>query len=292
MSESLPPPIPISAPEAPASAAASATLSGGWDYPSLARTWWLAAIALLALPPWIMQSAFTPAPPAPGEFRLSMLMGIGFTSLFLLVSLILFTRWREQLPPVTRPRWYGPAEPLARRRGFWILWALASMHATFWFGLMGPQALGEVLINAPAAYLRPDLSGFGIEIVPADQSGLLHLRLINTGKFAIPVHAEQQLGMLQISSRTGPYLLGLSEVRIPVHLTTELTGLSPLPEEIASGESITFLLPLPRWAVILDNAPRSLPIDILYFPIGSLLLPSDYAPLDLHHGTLQDIPVQ
>lgn len=292
MSDSLPPPLSTPVAETPAPAPPTAALSGGWDYPSLARTWWLAAIALLALPPWIMQAAFTPAPPAASGFRQSLLWGITFTSLFLLVSLILYTRWRDRLPPVTRPRWYGPAAPATRRRGFWILWAMASLHATFWFGLMGPQALGEVLINAPAAYLRPDLSGFGIEIVPADQSGLLHLRLINTGKFAIPVHADQQLGMLQISSRTGPYLMGLSEVRLPVHLTTELTGLSALPEEIASGESITFLLPLPRWAVILEEAPRGLPIDILYFPIGSLLLPSDYAPLDLHHGTLQNIPVQ
>lgn len=280
----VPPPEPaVDAAPAPAAS------RYGWDYSQLGQTWWFAAIVMLVLPHWLLSAGFTPAPPAAGLFRRSLFLGIVFNATFLLVSLVLYTRWRDRLPPVTRPRWYGPAREERRRRGFWVLWVLWFTHAWFYFGLLGPKALAEVLINSPAAYLRPDLSAFGVELLPTEQQGLLHLRLFNPMDFEIAIHEEQRLGTLVIESSSGPYLLGRAQVRFDIVATPELTGERPVPASLAAGEALHFHIPLDGWGVIATQAPPGLPLDILYYPAGSGLFPP-YAPLDLYHGNLRSLP--
>lgn len=253
----------------------------------MAQSWWLAAGTALILPHYVIGPAFAAIPPPAGPFQQNIKLAAVFCLGFLAVGIWMGWRWRDRLPPVTSQRWYGPADTLARVRGYGVLWSLIALHTALVLGLLAPRAVGQVLITGPAAYLRPDLEGFFIEPLN-DGSGLIHLTLVNQGRHAIPLQEGQRIGEVVVDSPSGPALLGRAQSRFSVLVTAELTGRQPAPDTVAAGDSVRFLLPWPQWGAIAEGAPSGLLLTIRYFPASSPVGPV-YQPLDLYDGPLHGL---
>jgi len=255
-------------------------------YSRMSHSWWLAAVVLLVLPIRVIVVGLNREPPPADEFTLMLRASQCITAAFLIGSLVLYRSYRLRLPPVTRRRWWGPAENAGRRVGFWVLWTILALNALF-LGLMGERLNTIVLAANPAAYLHPDATQFAIETLPTDTGdGLIHFTLRNDGNYRVPLRGGQVLGELQVETPAGPYLLGEAQLHFPVRMSDGEVATHPLPDAVAPHSTITFLIPFSHWGSIRGHLPTNLNVHVSYVPTPGLL---HYQPIDLFERPLREI---
>ncbi|MEO7992862.1 MAG: hypothetical protein ABI743_00555 [bacterium] len=259
-------------------------------YAALARSWWTAAMVVLAAPIIIFKPALRPAPPPVGPWEQFLHIAQVVVALFAIGSLVLYFQWRLRLPEVTRPRWYAPSVGPGRRLGFWLLWLGLATYGWFTLGLLAPKVDREIRLGNPAAYLHADPTAFAIERLPnGTVGGLIHLVLRNDGKYPIPIPPEPRLGTVSIETPMGAYLMGKARLALAVECTPAQLPLNPFPAAFLPGESYEFLIPFASWGKVVDGVPGNLEIDFSYTPLGGLMGPS-YQPLDLYAGPVAGVP--
>lgn len=256
-------------------------------YTRMAFSWWMFALVLTIIPYNMAAPAFKPDPPPPGQFVDVLQMARGLATIFLVVSLVLYVRFRHRLPEVTKPQWYGPADDKLRRMGFFAIWITMALYCWVFLGAIGDRGLQAVRANGTAAYLMPTVGGFVIEVLPSvEKEGVIHLTLVNSADFPLPVDPGRVLGQLTIETPSGPILVGQSEAVFKVELTPDQLALKPLPRLLEPKTQYTFMIPYPRWGQVIETAPANARVRVEYTPTGVIHVRQ---PLTLFEGPLGDL---
>ncbi|HYE78761.1 MAG TPA: hypothetical protein VEI97_12320, partial [bacterium] len=195
---------------------------------------------------------------------------------------------RHRLPAVVKPHWYGPADDKLRRLGFWALWITLALYSLVFLYSLGDRALVVVQANATAAYLRPVVDGFAIEVRPTEsREGLIQLTLENAADFPLPVERGRLLGFLTLETPAAPLLAGQAAVQFNVAMAPEQLPLKPFPRQFEPRTRYTFQIPFERWGQTLQEAPPGAQFRAEYTPGGAVHV---YQPITLFEGRVDAVP--